>query len=173
MFRYPKLIVTALFLCAVLPLSAQKSVKAYIKKYQTLAVADAVRYGIPPSVILGVSIVESAAGQSMIAKALNNFFGIKGKNKSSEKKMGYKSAYREYASAAESFEHFCQILSKRKFYAGLKGKMNFKEWLRQMNASSYASAKEKWVADITQTIEKYKLTKLDETEGLAAALLTR
>lgn len=168
MFRYPKLIVTALFLCVVVGSSAQGSVKAYIKKYQTLAVADAVRYGIPPSVILGVSIVESAAGQSKIAKALNNFFGIKGKNKSSEKKMGYKSAYREYASAVESFEHFCQILSKRKFYAKLKGTMNFREWLRQMNKAEYATAKQKWVDDITKTIEKYDLTKLDQTEGLAS-----
>lgn len=144
--------------------TAQKAVKKYIKKYENLAVEKAASHEIPVSIILGVSIVESAAGQSLICKTLNNFFGIKGKNWSSEKKMGYKSAYKEYKTDYESFEHFCQVLKKKGFYPKLKGTFNYKEWLAQMNKASYASAKQKWINDITKTIEKYELHKLDKQE---------
>lgn len=148
--------------------AAQKAVKKYIKKYEALAVEKAEEYQIPASIILGVSIVESAAGRSQICKALKNFFGIKGKNWSSEKKMGYKSAYREYKNDEESFEHFCQVLIRKNFYKKLKGSDNYKEWLKQMNKASYASAKQKWIDDVTATIQKYELHKLDDDEKGAA-----
>ena len=144
--------------------SAQKAIKTYIKKYESLAVEKAVEHKIPASIILGVSIIESAGGKSLICKALNNFFGIKGKNWSSQKKMGYKSAYKEYETDDASFEHFCQIIRNKKFYKKLKGSDDYKEWLNEMNKASYASAKEKWVKDIVQTIEKYDLDKLDDQQ---------
>lgn len=155
--------------------SAQKkAVKNYIKKYDDLAIEKAQLYDIPPSIILGVSIVESAAGQSLICKSLNNFFGIKGKNWSSEKTMGYKSAYKEYKTDGESFEHFCQVLRKKKFYKKLKGNADYKEWLNQMNKAEYATAKQKWIDHITITIEKYGLDKLDDRaltqEGASVAV---
>ncbi len=128
MNRYPKTIFLLLLSGFCLVASAQKSIKSYIKKYDSLAVAKAREHGIPASIILGVSIVESAAGQSAICKALKNFFGIKGKNWSSEKRMGYKSAYKEYKTDAESFEHFCQVMVKKKFYKSLKGTTNYKKW---------------------------------------------
>lgn len=144
--------------------TAQKVIKSYIKKYESLAVDKAEEYEIPASIILGVSIVESGAGKSVICKALKNFFGIKGKNWSSEKKMGYKSAYREYNTEEESFEHFCQVVSKKRFYAKLKGNSDYKVWLQEMNKASYASAKQKWIDDITKTIEKYDLDELDKDD---------
>ena len=76
--------------------------------------------------------------------------------------MGYKSAYKEYKTGAESFEHFCQVLMKKKFYSKLKGSTDYKEWLNQMNQASYASAKQKWIDDITRTINKFELWKFDK-----------
>jgi len=170
-----KKIVAVLSLVALTTVAtAQKAVKSYIKKYDDLAMEKAQLYDIPPSIILGVSIVESAAGQSLICKSLNNFFGIKGKNWSSEKKMGYKSAYKEYKNDGESFEHFCQVLRKKKFYKKLKGNGDYKEWLKQMDEAEYATARQKWIDHITLTIEKYDLDKLDDRalapEGTATAL---
>jgi len=162
MNQYPKFIFLSFFALLTIAAPAQKTVKNYIKKYQGLAMEKSEKHGIPVSIILGVSIVESAAGQSQICKALNNFFGIKGKNQSSQKKMGYKSAYKQYASDEESFEHFCQVLMKKKFYRKLKGSINYKEWLNQMNKSSYASAKQKWIDDITKNIKKFDLYKFDK-----------
>jgi flagellum-specific peptidoglycan hydrolase FlgJ len=140
---------------------AQKAVKRFIKKYEQFAIAGMQRHSIPASIILGVSIVESAAGESTIAKALRNFFGIKGRNISSKEKLGYQSAYKEYESDEASFEHFCQLLTKKKFYVKLKCCADYKQWLKAMNAASYAEAKQKWVADINRTIEKFELYKLD------------
>jgi Bax protein len=142
---------------------AQKTVKKYIKKYEGLAVEKAERYHIPASIILGVSLVESDAGRSPIAKSLNNFFGIKGTNWSSAKKMGYKSAYKEYQTEEESFEHFCQVVKKKRFYQKLQGSADFKQWLDQMNRAEYATAKGKWVKKINATISKFKLYELDKT----------
>jgi len=158
-----KKIVAVLSLVAITTVAtAQKSIKKYINRYDDLAIEKAEEHQIPASIILGVSIVESAAGQSLICKTLNNFFGIKGKNWSSEKKMGYKSAYKEYKTDDESFEHFCQVIRKKKFYKKLKGNKDYKEWLNQMNKAEYASAKQKWIDHITTTIEKYDLDKYDE-----------
>lgn len=140
---------------------AQNAVKRFIKKYEEIAVESMQKHNIPASLILGVSIVESAAGQSSIAQALRNFFGIKGSNVTSREKLGYKSAYKEYASAEASFEHFCELLKNKKFYVKLKNGADYRQWLKAMNATSYAEAKQKWMKDIAATIEKFELYKLD------------
>ena len=143
---------------------AQKSVRRFIKKYEQVAIESMQLHNIPASIILGVSIVESAAGQSAIAKSLKNFFGIKGKNTSSKEKMGYQSAYREYATDEASFAHFCEMLKKKSFYLKLKNSADYTQWLKMMNAASYAEAKQKWITDITETINKLELYKLDRPQ---------
>lgn len=164
--KLPALLLTIMLSSAV---QAQKSVKRFIKKYEKIAVESMQKHSIPASIILGVSIVESAAGESAIAKALRNFFGIKGKNVSSQEKLGYKSAYREYTSDEASFAHFCEVLKKKRFYVKMKSSTDYKQWLQMMNAASYAEAKQKWINDITKTIEKFDLYKLDKP-GAAPAL---
>lgn len=156
--KLPALLFTVLFSGAV---HAQKVVKQFIKKYEQMAVENMQKHSIPASIILGVSIVESAAGESAIAKALKNFFGIKGKNNNSKARLGYQSAYKEYASDDASFEHFCQVLKRKKFYVKMKTSTDYKQWLKMMNAASYAEAKQKWIDDITRTIDKFELYKLD------------
>jgi flagellum-specific peptidoglycan hydrolase FlgJ len=147
---------------------AQKAVKKFIKKYEHIAVESMQKHNIPASLILGVSIVESAAGESPICKALRNFFGVKGKNLSSKEKLGYQSAYKEYVSDEASFEHFCQILMNKRFYVKMKSSTDYKQWLKEMNAASYAEAREKWIKKITATINKFELYKLDQPAFTAA-----
>src|ERR1700712_1852082 len=156
MHHYPKYLLI-LFLCLAAFTIRAQTAKKYIQKYENLAVEKMLQHEIPASIILGVSLVESAAGQSIVCKAFNNFFGVKGKNKDSKKKIGYKSAYKEYASDKASFEHFCEIVKKKKFYKKLKGSGDFKEWLRQMDKASYANARGKWIRKISATILKFKL----------------
>lgn len=163
--KLPALLFSLMLSAAV---QAQKVVRRFIKKYEQIAVESMQKHSIPASIILGVSIVESGAGESAIAKALRNFFGVKGKNWSSKEKLGYQSAYREYATDEASFEHFCQILKNKKFYMKMKASTDYKQWLKMMNAASYAEAKQKWVADITRTIKKYELYKLDNPVLTAA-----
>jgi flagellum-specific peptidoglycan hydrolase FlgJ len=142
--------------------NAQKAVKRYINKYQDMAVQQMKKYDIPASVILGVSIVESGAGQSKLATIFHNHFGVKGKNSESVKKLGYKSSYKEYASDEDSYEHFCKILAKKRFYEDLKGEMDYKDWLNGMNKANYSEAKGEWVRKVSATIKQYQIYQFDE-----------
>lgn len=141
---------------------AQSQVNRYISRYENLAVEQMKKYQIPASVILGVSIIESGAGTSKLARYFNNHFGIKGPSKNSVEKLGYRSAYREYASDTASYEHFCNVLSKKKFYTKIKGETNYKLWLQKMMEANYSTAPEFWLRKITATIAKYKLYEYDE-----------
>jgi len=163
--KLPALLFSLMLSAAV---QAQKVVKRFIKKYEQIAIESMQKHSIPASIILGVSIVESGAGQSPIARTLRNFFGVKGKNWSSREKLGYQSAYKEYASDEASFEHFCQILMNKKFYVKMKASTDYTQWLKMMNAASYAEAKQKWIDDITRTIKKFELYKLDSPFYTAA-----
>ena len=163
--KLPALLFSLMLSAAV---QAQKVVRKFIKKYEQIAIESMQKHSIPASIILGVSIVESGAGQSPIARGLRNFFGVKGKNWSSKEKLGYQSAYKEYASDEASFEHFCQILMNKKFYVKMKASADYKQWLKMMNAASYAEAKQKWIDDITRTIKKFELYKLDSPVLTAA-----
>ena len=161
--KLPALLLSVMFSIAV---QAQKVIRKFIQKYDHIAVKSMQKHDIPASIILGVSLVESAAGESAICKALRNFFGVKGKNTNSKEKLGYESAYKEYATAEASFEHFCEILKKKKFYMTMKGCADYKEWLKHMNTAYYASAKERWVKEVTTAITKYELYKLDKFEPI-------
>ena len=49
----------------------------YIEKYAPLAVSEMYRSGVPASITLAQGMLESAAGQSILASKGNNHFGIK------------------------------------------------------------------------------------------------
>ena len=83
------------------------------------------RYGIPASVILAQGILESANGQSQLARNENNHFGIKATpswlaaggaygvytdDKPNEK-------FCKYATVADSYEHHSQFLMNNQRYA--------------------------------------------------------
>lgn len=135
---------------------------AYVKKYKPIADSLSAVHGIPASVILGVAIIESGAGKSRNCKLLNNHFGIKGKNNLLKTK-GIKSSYKQYPDSRASYIAFCKLLTKRKFYPKLKGKMDYKLWLDAISKSGYSTVPQEWKKNITGAIKKHKLDKLDES----------
>jgi flagellum-specific peptidoglycan hydrolase FlgJ len=114
-------------------------------------------FGIPVSIILGVSIHESGSGTSRNCKDLNNYFGVKGKNHLKKRKTKYK----QYEKPEDSFRDFCEIISRKKFYSKLKDKNDHKLWLKEMNKAEYAGAKQTWIHAINAVIHKYKLNTYD------------
>lgn len=145
------------------PLAAegQKSATDYIECHKPIALVLMRKTGIPVSIILGVSMIESAMGKSRNCKLLHNYFGVKGKNTLSKKKGMPRSAYKQYPNAEASFKDFVRIVQSKKYYPKLKGNMDYKKWLTTMNQYGYAEAKGKWIADITSVIRKYKLDAFD------------
>jgi flagellum-specific peptidoglycan hydrolase FlgJ len=156
----PKLkltLIAALFVCVNI-CAGQKVMTKYIDHYVPLARTLSTEYGIPVAIILGVSTLESGSGTSPNARQLNNFFGVTGKN--SLKKRH--SVYKQYSGPEHSFRDFCDIVSRKKFYYGLKNNMNYNKWLAAMNHASYAGAKSVWIDRVTQIVKKYKLDLYDK-----------
>ncbi|MET0636279.1 MAG: glucosaminidase domain-containing protein [Chitinophagaceae bacterium] len=115
-------------------------------------------YGIPTSIILGVAILESGSGTSRNARMLNNHFGIVGKNNLLKTKR-VKSRYKQYPNVSASFADFCRLLSRRKYYARLKGTTDPKPWIDAIAAAGYSEAPVEWKKRITATIKKNKLSR--------------
>jgi flagellum-specific peptidoglycan hydrolase FlgJ len=138
-----------------LPYLAQR---AYFDKYQTMADSFETVYGIPSALMLAVAMQESGGGTSRVAKLLNNHFGIMGKN-NLLKTHGIKSRYQWYASDTASYEGFCKLVARRKFYTNLKGNSNALVWVKALGNSGYAGSHASvWIASISRIIKSYKLS---------------
>ena len=84
----------------------------YIDRFLPVAKKLSLEFGIPVSVILGVSILESGTGTSINCRQLNNYFGVTGRNHLKKRRSDYK----QYSNAEDSFRDFCEILSRKNFY---------------------------------------------------------
>lgn len=146
-----------LLLLAGLTISAQSR---YIKTYQPIADSLSDVYGIPTSVMLGIAIIESGAGSSRNCKLLNNHFGIKGKN-DLLKTRGIRSAYKQYPDGRSSYVAFSKLMTRKKFYPKLKGKMDHKLWLDAISRAGYSTVPDEWKRNITAAIRKHNLTEYD------------
>ncbi|PZR29590.1 MAG: muramidase [Citrobacter freundii] len=151
-FRVLPILAVLLF---ILPQVLQAQSK-YVKKYRHIADSLASIYDVPAAVILGVAIVESGGGNSRNAKLLNNHFGIVGKNNLLKTKH-IKSRYKQYSSVAASYEDFCKLLSRRKFYPTLKGNKDYRLWVDAISKTGYSEAPAEWKKRITAAIRKNKL----------------
>jgi Bax protein len=142
---------------ALQPASGQSK---YIKQYKPIADSLSSIYGIPASVMLGIAIIESGAGKSRNCRLLNNHFGIKGKN-DLLKTRGIRTAYKQYPDGRASYISFTLLMTRKKFYPKLKGKMDHKIWLDAISKSGYSTVPEEWKRNITAAIKKHKLTASD------------
>jgi len=142
-----------LLVTSALPASGQEK---YIKQYRPIADSLSSIYGIPTSVMLGIAIIESGAGKSRNCKLLNNHFGIKGKNDLLKTK-GIKTAYKQYPDGRASYVSFSRLMTRKKFYPKLKGKMDHKLWLDAISKSGYSTVPEEWKKNITAAIRKHDL----------------
>jgi flagellum-specific peptidoglycan hydrolase FlgJ len=136
---------------------SQNNGTRYVKKYKELAEQFSAEYGIPSAIILGVAIIESGNGQDRNAKLLHNHFGMIGKNDLLKTK-GIKTKFRQYKSDTASYKDFCKMLSKRKYYAGLKGNEDYGLWVVAMKKSGYSTSPDLWQNLVMDAIKKYKLS---------------
>lgn len=148
-----------LLLGATLTAKAQ-STEAYIAEHVAHAQELMRVHQLPASIILAVAIHESAAGKSKIAKYLNNHFGVKGSNSSTE----IRSAYRDYPTVDSSYNHFISFLHSRPYFNILFAKYDqydFSNWARGIQRGGYAHSRS-WASQVIGLINKYELFKYDE-----------
>jgi len=151
------------FLCFLFPsfcLQAQSTVEMYISKFDSLAIEVFDLYGIPASIVLGVALHESGAATSKLCRVNHNHFGIKGYVRSSKSKSGYVYTYRNFESDEAAYQYFGEMVSKKKYYPGLKGNIDYLKWLKAMKAAHYAMSPH-WISRVDQIIKRYNLAHFD------------
>ena len=147
-----------LFICTSAA-AQQSTASKYIELYKDAAVRQMNKNGVPASIILGVAMHESGSGTSKIAKYLNNHFGMKGKNNSSQ----IKSAYKGYESTEESYEDFIGALKRRKKFSVLFDRFSdndYMSWALGIERGGYAASKT-WAKQVIAIIKKYQLYQYD------------
>lgn len=154
----------------------------YIDQYNTIAIEEMNRTGIPASITLAQGIIESRYGMSGLAKNSNNHFGIKCNNNWSGGKYYHKdddyvngklvkSCFRTYTNPAASYYDHSAFLMENKRYAFLfsYAKTDYKAWAKGLKKAGYATAKD-YATTLIKTIEKFELYKYDQEEFSLLAL---
>ena len=125
----------------------QKLTRAqYIEKYAPMAVESQLLYGIPASITLAQGCLESANGNSRLAREANNHFGIKCGGSWDGPSLAHdddapQECFRSYSSVAESFVDHALFLSERERYRSLfdLDPTDYKGWARGLKAAGYAT----------------------------------
>ncbi len=143
-----KILLTGAAVVMSLTMSAQQTTTRaeYIEKYAPLAVEQQTLYGIPASITLAQGLLESANGNSRLAREANNHFGIKCGSSWDGKSIRHdddalQECFRAYSSPEESFIDHSLILSERKWYRPLfdLDPMDYKAWAHGLKKAGYAT----------------------------------
>jgi len=122
------------------------AVKQYIEKYREIAINEEIRTGVPAAITLAQGIFESMAGQSDLALASNNHFGIKCKENCTGNKVYHDDdargeCFRSYATVEESYRDHSDFLRTRPYYAFLfdLDPTDYKAWAFGLKKAGYAT----------------------------------
>ncbi len=147
------------FLCVNFGAYAQSVTENYIDEHKETAIALMNEHHLPASIILAVAIHESASGTSKIARYLNNHFGLKGPNNSTQ----IKSAYRGFDEIDDSYHYFISFLKNRPKMNELFDQFteyDYKNWARGIQRGGYAASRT-WASQVMALIKKYNLQQFD------------
>ncbi|MDR1102503.1 MAG: glucosaminidase domain-containing protein [Tannerella sp.] len=141
----------------------------YINNYRTLAIRQQKKYRIPASVTLAQALLESNGGQSYLALAGNNHFGLK----STEWKglsickydAGVYACFRKYLYVYSSFEDHSRFIAERPFYRSLfkLSLTDYRAWATGLNECGYAKDPQ-YGAKLIRLIEQYHLDYYDTAD---------
>ncbi|MBP5611797.1 MAG: glucosaminidase domain-containing protein [Bacteroidales bacterium] len=167
--RYPGKTIRGLLLgltvCMAVTAQAQTSRQAYIAKYAPLAVSEMKRTGIPASITLAQALLESDNGNSALARASNNHFGIKCKSGWTGATVYYDDdeageCFRKYSSVRDSYRDHSDFLRNQQRYAGLFRYTDYKHWAQGLKDAGYATSPT-YAANLIRIIEENNLTRYD------------
>lgn len=157
--------------------SGSDAQRNYILNFKNAALLEMQRGGVPASIILAQGLLESAAGQSELAREANNHFGVKcgngWKGKTYKKKDDdrdangnlIESCFRKYNDVAESYYDHGEFLrdpKKANRYGFLFNldRTDYKGWARGLQSAGYATASD-YADKLINLIERYQLYEYD------------
>lgn len=137
--------------------------RAYLKRFAQVALNEQKKFGIPASITLSIAFVQSKAGTNERSKRSNNHFDLWATPDWKAASDIYDNlAFRKYDNAWWSFRDHSLYVTSGNFFALTKLKSgDYKTWLKNMQQLGYADNSEKFFQEIQETIEKYKLYRLD------------
>lgn len=145
-----------------------KQDEIYIIRFAQIAVEEMNKHKIPASVKLGQGLLETANGQSELAKNANNHFGIKCKETWKGEIYrynddAYMECFRKYLSAEDSYRDHSLFLTTRKHYSNLfsLSLTDYKAWAYGLKKAGYAT-NPRYPQILIERIEKYKLYEFDK-----------
>ncbi|ANQ51058.1 glucosaminidase domain-containing protein [Flammeovirga sp. MY04] len=140
----------------------------YIDYYKDYAIESMHHKKVPASITLAQGLLESGAGNSSLARATNNHFGIKCGGNWSGNTYKYdddrpNECFRVYNSVLDSYEDHGNFLRTRSWYAPLfKLKItDYKGWAKGLKKAGYATDP-KYPSKLINIIEKYRLYEYDK-----------
>lgn len=151
--------------------SAIKSpAESYIDRFKNIAISEMNGSGIPASITLAQGILESANGNSRLAKEANNHFGIKCTTEWKGKTIvqdddNKDDCFRVYRSPEESFRDHTEFL-KRKRYVPLfeLDKNDYRGWANGLKTAGYAT-NPRYAELLISLVERYDLSRFDRMEN--------
>lgn len=142
----------------------------YAERYSEFAMEQMRRYGIPASVTLAQGILESANGQSQLARNENNHFGIKATSSWIDNGGRYglysddkpNEKFCSYDSVGDSYEHHSKFLKQNSRYAQCftLSPDDYKGWAQGLDKAGYATAG-KYAPSLIAIIERNGLDRYD------------
>lgn len=163
-----KLLLFALFSSLALATFSQTmSRQQYIDKFQSLAVKEMKRTGIPASIKLAQACLESGNGNSELSKLSNNHFGIKCKSNWTGNSVKWddderNECFRKYRTIEESYIDHSDFLTGSPRYASLFSLApdDYVAWAHGLKAAGYATAPD-YAQRLIKIIVDFKLYALD------------
>ena len=152
--------------------ASHTSTEDYIDQWKITAVEQMNEFAIPASITLAQGILESASGNSELARNANNHFGIKchknwdGSQFFMDDDMRNE-CFRSYASAAQSYDDHSLFLTSRSRYDKLftYKVTDYKSWAKGLKSAGYAT-NPKYAHLLIDLIEKYNLDQYDRMPNL-------
>lgn len=145
------------------------STNGYVERFKDIAIEEMYKSGIPASITLAQGMLESASGNSTLAREANNHFGIKCHAGWSGKTIlkdddAAGECFRFYNSAEESYRDHSEFL-KRSHYAFLfdLDRNDYKGWANGLKKAGYAT-NPKYPELLISLIERYGLDRYDRSE---------
>ncbi len=138
----------------------------YISLYSAMAEAEMAEFGIPASITLAQGLLESAAGNSTLAREGNNHFGIKCHNNWEGATMlrdddAPDECFRVYEDPARSFRDHSLFLTRKRYESLFSlDPADYAGWAHGLKKCGYAT--DPHYADrLIAIVEKYELYKFD------------
>jgi len=137
---------------------------AFIRRFESVAISERKKFGIPSSVILGCALVNSAAGKADWVNRTNNYFDLactpdwEGGTATVDGRC-----LRRYESAWASFRDYSIFLTSQEWFGSVKkaaGK-DWQKWVKALAEKDISNADD-FGKELERVIQTHRLYDLDE-----------